>query len=535
MKVHELPPNAGRMINSLRDAGYDFNTAVADIVDNSIAAGATLIDIRAQCSQRDGEITVSIGDNGCGMTLDQLCNAMTYGSNERADVHSLGKFGLGLKTASTSQCRRVSLISRCEEGIDVNKLVLDIDHATKTNRWEYLEEEPDAMDSFLLRNSAGSGTGTVVRWDKCDRILSHDYKDPGGSVQQKALDRKIEQLRFHLGIVFQRFLDKEFVDVPNVEIKLNFKPVKPWDPFCTDLDETYRFTRAAAKVNTKFGTSHVYVDAYVIPSRDELDQKTADVVFPPNTNPDRFQGIYIYRENRLIHWGDWAGLYKTEFHQRLCRVALSFDATMDSLFNVDFKKSTVLINEQLATWMKGKVLEQARTKADKRYRRGTVSLARKESIDLHEKANKVIESKRTPSERHYSVQQLPRGSLQVENKRGTTVVEDKLDTSEEKKSPIVGVENLANGILWEPAFYKSPSGEVEMCVKLNMSHPYYQKAYRACKKDPVAIKALDYLIWSLAQAEYATMDQDSLENYLEMRIDVSRNLTHYVEDMPEQG
>lgn len=76
MKVHELPPNAGRMINSLRDAGYDFNTAVADIVDNSIAAGATLIDIRAQCSQRDGEITVSIGDNGCGMTLDQLCNVI---------------------------------------------------------------------------------------------------------------------------------------------------------------------------------------------------------------------------------------------------------------------------------------------------------------------------------------------------------------------------------------------------------------------------------------------------------------------------
>lgn len=381
-KVHELLPNAGRVINSLRDAGYDFNTAVADVVDNSISADATRISITAECDGRNGDITLSIADNGCGMNFKAMCNAMTYGSAERADAHSLGKFGLGLKTASTSQCRRVSLISRASKGGNICKLVLDIDHAAEANRWEYLQEEPTRMDSYLLKTAAGTGTGTLVMWEKCDRILTREYKEPGGTVQQKAFSKKLDQLRFHLGIVFQRFIDPDYHDAPNVTIDLNGRTIAPWDPFCTELPETMQLRRTQASISVRNKKSYVEVDAYIVPSRDESSTKVANRVFPVGMSPDHFQGLYIYRENRLIHWGDWCGIYKPEFHQRLCRVSVSFNASLDEAFNVDFKKSKVTISSRLADWMKQKVLEEARSKADSRYRRGATSTSIKEARSL---------------------------------------------------------------------------------------------------------------------------------------------------------
>lgn len=535
MKVHELPPNAGRVINSLRDAGYDFNTAVADVVDNSIAAGATKVSISAECDEHNGEISVAIADNGCGMTFKALCNAMTYGSAERSDVHSLGKFGLGLKTASTSQCRRVSLISRaCEDG-PIHKLVLDIDHAAKTNRWEYLEETPTRADLILLRFVAGDDSGTVVKWEKCDRILTREYKEPGGRNQQNAFSKKLDQLRFHLGLVFQRFIDPNFADAPTVRIELNDRVIKAWNPFCTEMSETTRMPHARTGIATKQGKSYVDIDAYVIPSRDEVDSITADRIFPAGTNPDRFQGIYVYRENRLIHWGDWCGIYKTEFHQRLCRVSVSFDATLDRLFQVDFKKSRIEINTRLADWMKSKVLEEARAKADKRYRKGTVTSSMKEATTLHAGANKSIENKTDVKEHKYFVQQLPNGVLRVENSHGTSFVKGKVENEAAagENSKVRAVESLDNGLLWEPGIYRDGSGHMMTYVKLNTSHPYYQKVYKACRDNPNAVKALDYLLYSLADAEYSTTDEEAAENYEDMRIDVSRNLSKLVSDMAE--
>ena len=147
-----LPPDPSRVMEGLRDTGYSFNTAIADLVDNSIAANATKVQISIKQSL-DNKPLLFIADNGCGMNITDLCNAMKYGSKKRQDAASLGKFGLGLKTASTAFCRRLSLISRGSDK-EVNKICWDLDHISAVNDWVLLREIPSEEELELLEEVA---------------------------------------------------------------------------------------------------------------------------------------------------------------------------------------------------------------------------------------------------------------------------------------------------------------------------------------------------------------------------------------------
>lgn len=529
---HELPPNAGRMIESLRDAGYDFETAVADIVDNSISAGATMIEISATCSLKNGNIRVIIADNGKGMSFEEVCNAMTYGSDERLEEHSLGKFGLGLKTASTSQCRKLSLVSRRKGTDKPVKLVLDIDHTAETNKWEYMEVEPKPDDYRYLEHVAPGNSGTVVKWKKCDRILTRKYSTPGGPAQQKAFEGKLSDLRFHLGIVFQRFLDHDDERAANVTIALNGQMIVPWDPFCKIMSATEEIVNRSIELHDGESNTDVSlgVGAYVVPSRDELTAQEEELVFPKNMSPDKLQGIYIYRENRLIHWGDWCKLAKNEFHQRLCRIELSFGAELDDCFHVDFKKSKISIDSSVASWLKPNVIDPARKAAELRYRGGETAAAKKAAKEVHKKANNTI-AKRAAEERAYFIQHMPDQTVKVTNQRGATFIDAKPVEKDSTDMPIVPTESLPDDMLWEARIFKNDDGRIATRAAVNVSHPFYQRAYKACRGNEEAIKALDYFIWSLADAEYATKDEKSVENYEDMRREVSHRLRKLAENI----
>ena len=123
----ELPPDPERVIVGLRDTGYEFNTAVADIVDNSIAANATKVQLFL-AADYNGNIRLLIADNGEGMDRQGLINAMQYGSKARPSAASLGKYGLGLKTASTAFCKRLSVISRANGSTPALMATWDLYH-----------------------------------------------------------------------------------------------------------------------------------------------------------------------------------------------------------------------------------------------------------------------------------------------------------------------------------------------------------------------------------------------------------------------
>lgn len=199
----ELLPDPERIVNGLRDTGYNFNTAIADIVDNSIAANANIVRINVILDP-DMKVKVYISDNGIGMNEVGLKNAMRYGSKAREEKNSLGKFGLGLKTASTAFCRKLSVISRSEEDSTIRKVQWDLDYIGSKGAWllQFPPLDIDEEDEF--EDVTKGGHGTLVVWDNIDRLMK-DYKS--FKAAQKGLESILDKLRFHLSMVFQRFLD----------------------------------------------------------------------------------------------------------------------------------------------------------------------------------------------------------------------------------------------------------------------------------------------------------------------------------------
>ena len=204
-----LEPDPARVMEGLRDTGYDFNMAMADLVDNCIAANATVVKVYLN-PMPNSDLKLYIADNGCGMTMEGLMNAMRYGSNRRADASSLGKFGLGLKTASTAFCRSLSLLSRGSDG-ECNKVCWDLDEISKINKWKLLQPAITYDEMDLLDDVADGGTGTLVIWEKVDRLLK-DYQREGA--KKTAMKKILEGLEFHFSLVYQRFLDSKYTENP---------------------------------------------------------------------------------------------------------------------------------------------------------------------------------------------------------------------------------------------------------------------------------------------------------------------------------
>lgn len=532
-RYHELPPDAGRVISSLRDSGYNFDTAVADIVDNSIAASASLIKIAVGIHPGHNDIAVAISDNGTGMSMSELKNALTYGSSIRSDEHSLGKFGLGLKTASTSQCRRLTVISR-KRGTE-SKLVLDIDHAEATRKWEYIEDEISEIERRYLDQAATPAHGTAVIWTNCDRLMGRSYKNPGTSAYKRALSLKVERLKFHLSMVFQRFLDPEDRRAPNVDIVLNGSRLKPYNPFALELGRTVATFEGAKQFDLFEQRSIARARAYVIPSRDELrTDEEIQLVFPQGISPDSMQGFYIYRENRLIHWGDWCGIHKNEFHYRLCRIDISFDSTLDDHFSVDFQKSKITLDPDISDWLKDTVAVKARKLGAERYREGTAKSIVEKAPISHIRSNRSISKIEKEDQRqNIRVTTIGDNLRRVSTSKGRGFIE--VITTESKKrvkANIRLVDSLPNDALWEAGLFIEDDLP-RTYAAINVSHPFYQHAYYACQGNANAIRCLDYMIWSLAKAEYSTKDESSRENYQDLVLEVSRNLRLLAEDLPQ--
>jgi len=332
----EVIPSAKRLIKSLRDMGYDFSQAVADIVDNSIEADATLVAIDIEF---DGDNSwVRIADNGKGMTPKQLREAMRYGAERDYDEDDLGKFGLGLKTASMSQCQRLSVASRrTPDRADIAAYSWDLSHIEKTNRWEILPLERNCLGP-AIRQPLKDTTGTVVLWEQLDRILG--YKHPYGEAARKRLSQTCREIEMHLGMVFHKFLSGE-VRSRRFKLLLNGNEIKPWDPFCRLQPKTKKLQPITIPVEHEGVSGKVLFEPFVLPHQDDF--------IPPDTfrlasgpaNWNQQQGFYIYRAGRMIQSGGWSNLRVVDEHTKLARVAVSFSPILDDAFKINVAKMRV--------------------------------------------------------------------------------------------------------------------------------------------------------------------------------------------------
>ena len=518
---YDLPPDPARVVEGLRDTGYNFNTAIADIVDNSIAANASKVDITINTTP-DKEITLYIADNGDGMSLDGLKNAMRYGSEERKDPSSLGKFGLGLKTGSTAFCRCLSVISIDKESSEPHKVQWDLDHIAKTRKWS-LKELPVSNDELdLLELTAPEQHGTLIVWEKIDRLIKTNTKKSFNSI----IKTIINELTFHLSMVYQRFLDVNDERCRNVEITINTVPLKPWDPFCIKEEQTELVLDEAIDIE-KTDSSEVtfFIKAYVLPRRENFS--TPDAMTDAKISNDK-QGFYIYRENRLIYWGDWLKIMVNEPHYSLLRVQFDFNHELDDIFNVDIKKSRILPTEEILQIL-DRLLGPARRVADERYRKGTNKKVANKTLDAHDASNKNIEEK-AHSVEESKIIVTGNNQVQIENIHGK--FEHKIDVRKSEKPGqvhIIPVESLQDGLLWNPCIVDNGKHAIE----LNTSHPYYQKVYYPILSQNVMVTGMDSLLWALGEAELSGYNESTKEAFEDVRAQVSRHLRKLVSDLPE--
>src|ERR1700687_5387926 len=241
----------------------------------------------------------------------------------------------------------------------------DLDHVGTARKWELLiSDEADKEALKQLEKVAPKKSGTVVIWQKVDRVMK-DYAAPTGKPAQRAFEQKIEGLRRHLAMIYQRFLDPNDTRAKTVTIFLNGKKVDAWDPFLPQVSELVA-AQDAVQVEMPDGKSAQFsVRAYILPRREEfanVEQAKAAELSSDN------QGIYIYRENRLIRDADWLGIYQKEPHLTLLRVEFSFDHRLDDAFHLDIKKSQIILNDDLWKWLSEEFLPAPRREANRRYR-----------------------------------------------------------------------------------------------------------------------------------------------------------------------
>lgn len=521
----EVQPDVARISEGLRDTGYEFNTAIADIIDNSIAAGASNVDVRFG-ADFIGNISVSVADDGCGMDREGLINAMKYGSKRRADAASLGKFGLGLKTASTAFCKRLTLVSRPDGQSAALRAAWDLDFLGQSNSWGLELASAAPHEVQLLNESAQEKSGTVVIWEKVDRLLS-DYTRPDGKPLKNALKRQEESLREHIATVYQRFLDPTDARSRTLTIKLNGAPVSAWDPFCI-AEVSAPAVDKTIPVQLPNGQSATFsIRAFILPRKEEFSSTE-------NRNAAKIsnerQGVYVYRENRLIHGPDWLGMYKQEPHFSLLRVELSFDHKLDDAFQVDIKKSRILLNEQLYEWLRDTFLAAPRREAETRYRKGAAGAITGSAVLLHTASGNAIHQK-VGALKVATVTDVnsANGEVGITNNSGHSTTKLKIVTTNEPSLMHISTSGtLDNGVLWEPALINGGAG-----VTLNTGHPFYPKAYLPSKGDSVAVQALDFMLWALAQAELNNVNDENKDAFEEFRIEVSRNLKKLVADLPD--
>lgn len=345
----EIIPSPRRLINSLRDLGYDTVSAVADIVDNSIEAGATKVVIDVKIDGR--ESSIRIADNGRGMSPDTLQEAMRYGTEREYDPSALGKFGLGLKTASQSQCREFVVASRANVKANTCAFAWDMEHVEKTNKWEIIRLTPQDIGG-TLRGPIQGITGTVVLWKKLDRVLG--YKNPDGTWAERNLLSLCRSLEKHLAMVFHRFISGEERG-KRLNIFLNDNKIEPWDPFVRGEKRTKKFPPSIFKFNDGAMIGNVMLEPFVLPHKDKFSSPDAFKKASGPKNWNQQQGFYIYRAGRMIQSGGWSGLRTVDEHTKLARVALHFTPVLDDAFKINVAKMHAELPHQLQEQIKSAV------------------------------------------------------------------------------------------------------------------------------------------------------------------------------------
>ena len=321
---------AKALLTGLRAIGYSFSTAVADIIDNSISALAT--EIRIYSDPLEIVPYFCVLDNGIGMNATELDNAMLPGSDREDKVDSqleLGRFGLGLKSASLSQCREFTVASK--KFGRIHAMSFDMDVIEQENRLMLkllTEDEIDCLPHIEKLNSYK--TGTLVIWTKFDKIndSAKSFEDSFRTV--------VAESKKHVELVFHRFYN-------SIEIYYNDKRIEKRDPFLLGSVGRQQTGRTST---IDYEGSTITVIPYTLPFSNTLSSEEKALLGNPKSIFDE-QGFYLYRNERLISWGSWMHMGIRSELNKLARIQVDIPSSLDSVWMLDVKKSSAKIPDRI--------------------------------------------------------------------------------------------------------------------------------------------------------------------------------------------
>lgn len=493
-------PNAGRLVESLRYLGYGNYEAIADLVDNSIDADASEIHIRVQ--QRENQTLISIADTGSGMDEATLDQAMRLGSLTARDLNSdLGKFGMGLVTASLSIAKCCHVITKNGDGYlssawDVDNIISE--NAFRKHLAKATSEERDIFDQLV----GDVPTGTVVLLTKCDNLTNRNNTSFAAN------------LRSHLGRTHRYFIES------GKRILVNDEKLSSIDPL--QLSENPEI---------------VIDELFQVKVEDEGTERTENVrarivLVPETTSMEldigrsmRAQGFYIMRNQREVMNAVTLGFFTKHNDFNRMRGEIFFPGTMDKWVGIEFTKRQVTLDQSIFDQLANTLIPTCRTikRREATKKRVETSGAQKE---LHNRAAKAIAEKD---------KLLIKPKAKIERRASpehssTPRIEKKTDRERKNFSRTHSIDARLNCEIREEKL--GPNGQIYECdlegkkiiLRYNVEHPFYQKFIVDNLEDTRLVTTVDFLIYSMASAELRMLDSGELDAANNFKAVVSANL-----------
>ena len=494
-------PNAAKLISSLRNTGYDSYTAIEDIVDNSIDAHARNINLRIDITEKTPAIIIA--DNGDGMDSDRLDQALRLGSiSERDEVSDLGKYGMGLTTASISLGRKLEVITKKSEG-GMLYSSQDLDEVIKENNFTKILRAASAEEKKLFSEFVSGESGTVIVISKIDR-LSNSNQAQFSSI----LSREI-------GRIFRKFIESD------IAFTINGKRLAVFDPITLSLKETEIYSDEVYELSPSISggikNEKIRIKVALLPKMDESEMKDKKANI-------HNQGFYVMRNNREIASGVHLDVFQKHNDFNRLRMELSFSATLDNAMGVKFSKDGITPSQAIRDFLKQEVggqVQSIRNLIKKTQKSDSAAL-----VD-HTGSETVIAQRS-------KLLITPEAIIEKRRPRTDGTGADKPEKNSEpgERTPRVThpmakpigarFESLAMGK--EGTLFESYQEGKIIVVRWNTDHPFYDQVILANKGDKNIISALDYLVFALASAELKYIGDDYPDLLSNIKTVMSSNL-----------
>lgn len=541
-------PAASRTFTALRDMGYDINSALSDIIDNSISEGKARNIYIWFDSNSKSKFRMRIFDDGVGMKEGRLEEAMRLGSsNENYEKGNLSKYGMGMKTASLSQAHKLTVISK-RAGDIPSSYCWDMHHVNKTDKWDLFKNslweinlllkellnERSNEDRKILESLFARDSMTVVMWDDL-KDFQKDYDKCSSPVTSKNFWNKTsDRIVLYLRLIFHRFISGEYGTF-KVNLFFNGKLLTAFDPFCRDEEHTKEMALPSRHgqfvIDKKMPP--IIIRRYILPTHPakpgnfKFSSMDAWEEAKGVLSWNEAQGYYVYRNNRLINFGGWYRTKALDEHDKLARASIDLTDDHDDLFTLDVKRTRIqfpeLFKNHLIDYVNKGFIAEAKT------RYSTAEKKEKPMLnDVRGKAKKVshLSSALVSADNITVTEFTERKQIVISNKYGSKISEDMTYKKLEAGQKIISAVFKDDTFFWKMV----PSPDSDFQVLINKKHPFYDVVYGNDEADRKTTAIMDAFLFTMSFIELKCITENNEFLFEQMRLVAASVLKKFVEE-----